>query len=82
MVVSVLMMHEFHSAVNRKPVRMDIEKTHEYAYHKTLFMEILVFVNFLYDHDTAVGRCHNDVLCVFLRKISDRAAEKVDHYSI
>ena len=76
------MVYMFHMPVNGKPVGVNVEKTHEDAYHDALFMKILVFIHFFYDYDTAVGRCHNDVFGIFLGKVSDGTTEEIDNHTV
>ena len=61
---------------------MNVEQAHEDAYHKPTVVEISVFLDFLDDHDASVGRCHDNVVGVFLREIANRTTEKVDHNAI
>ena len=77
MVVAVLVVHELHLAVNGKPVGMNVEKAHEYAYHQPLVVEVFVLDNFLDHHHLAVGR-GNDHLFRIAVEITLRATEKVD----
>ena len=57
-VVAVLVVHELDLAIDREPVGMNIQRTHEDANHKTLVMEILILFGFLNNYNLAVGRCY------------------------
>lgn len=73
----ILMMYEFHASVNGIPVGMHVERTHEDTDHQSLVVEIPVFVHLLDDHDTAVGRSHDDILRV-TSEVADGATVEVD----
>ena len=78
-VVAVLMLYQLHMTVDRKPVGMHVEEAHEYRYHDTALMEILVFIHFLYHHHLAVGRSHNEVVGVVDIQKPLRTAEEIEH---
>ena len=75
--VAILVLDRLHLTIHRKPVRMHVEGAHEDGNHQPAVVEILRFLDFLNDHDLAVGRRHDDSLGVFERKIAHRTAEKV-----
>jgi hypothetical protein len=70
-------MHELNLSVNREPVGVYVPKVHEDADHDARFMEVFVFLNFLNNYDTAVGRSNYDIVCVILLEISDRTTEEI-----
>ena len=76
-VVAVLVLDEFHLAVDGEPVGMHIPQTHKDTDHESLVMEILVLFDFLNHHDATVGRSYDDVLGVVGAKVADGAAIEV-----
>ena len=81
MVVAVLVVDEFHFAVNRKPVGVYVEQAHEYAHHQALVVEILVFYYFFYYHYLTVRRRNDNLFCIAV-EIAFGATEEVDDYAI
>ena len=80
--VAVLVMDELHLAVDRKPVGVHVEQTHEDGNHQSAVVEVFVLLDFLYDNHLAVGRCHDNLGCIFLTKISDRTFEEIKHNAV
>ena len=78
-VVAVLMMNKLHFSVDRKPVGMHVQRTHEDRNHQTLIVEIFVFLGFLHYHNLAVGRRHDQFLRITI-VIADRTAVEVQSH--
>jgi hypothetical protein len=79
--ITVLVMYEFHAPVHGIPVGVHVERAHEDTDHQSLIVEILIFLHFLDDHDAAVGRSHDDILCI-PSIVADRTAVEVDDCAI
>ena len=71
----------FYDSVDRIPIGMYVGYVHENGYHKFPFVEIFLFVHFLYNNDSSVCRCDNNFFRVLL-KVSDRATEEIYHQQI
>lgn len=82
MIVSVLVMHEFHAPIHREPVGVNIKETHEDAYHEPAIVKIFVFFYLFYNHHFAVGRSHDNIVGVVVREISDGTSVKICGYTI
>ena len=77
MVVAVEMLHELHLTIDREPVGMDIQRTHEDGDHQALVVEVGVLLS-LFDHnDLSVGRGHDQFLRVAI-KIADRTTIEIE----
>ena len=71
------MVNELHLAIDRKPISMNIQRTHEDADHEAFIVEILVLLSFLDDHNLTIGRCHHKFLGVTI-VIADRATVEIE----
>ena len=78
MVVAVEVFHQLHLTVDRKPVGMYVERTHEDGDHQSFVVKILMFLDILYHHDFTVGRCYYHMLGIAI-KIADRTTVEVKH---
>ena len=78
---TVLMVNAAHRAIDRYPVGMNVEQTHEDAHHDAAVVEILVFLDLLYDHHSAVARSYDHALSVLSEK-TYWATEEIDHYKV
>ena len=81
MEVAVLMADGLDIPVDGEPVGVDIEQRHEDGDHDALLAEVLILVHRLTDDHLAVGRGHDDTLCVAI-EIADGTAEEIDQYRV
>ena len=78
-VVAVMMLDEFHAAVDGKPVGVYVPRTHEDADHQSFVVEISVFLHFFNHYNLAVGRSHHRTLGIAV-EVANRAAVEVQRY--
>ena len=78
MVVTVLMMNELHFAVDREPVGMNVQGTHEDTNQQSLVMEIFVFLCLFNDYNLSVSRRNDKFLGVPI-EITDRTTVEVEY---
>ena len=77
--VTVLMLHLFYYTVNREPIGMNIEETHEDAHHDALLLEILILKDLLNHYHLTVSRSHDKVIRLICTEQTYRATEEVQH---
>ena len=80
--LSVLVLHELHLAIHRKPVGMYVPEAHEDGNHQSPVVEVRCILHFLYHYDLAVGRSYHEFLGIFHVQESDRASVEVEHDTI
>ena len=76
MVVAIEMLNKLHLTIYREPVGMDIQRTHEDAYHQSLVMEIGVLFSLFHHNNLAIGWSHDQLVGIAI-EIADRAAIEV-----
>ena len=75
-IVPVEMLDKLHLSIDREPVGMNIQGTHEDTDHEALVVEIDMLVSIFHYHNLTIGRCHHQLLCVAI-EITDRTAVEV-----